>query len=78
MRRDDSQTSSFLSSTVITTFVASRNFLLIGCATCDNNNGWLYLYNPLTLKLLKGIPGGNGYTSIGLSVSARVNTDDTE
>ena len=78
MRRDDSQTSSFLSTTVITTFVTSRNFLIIGCATCDNGNGWLYLYNPLTLKLLKGIPGTAGYKSVGLSVSARKNTDDTE
>ena len=60
MVRDDSKRSFLLASTQITAFETSKDFLIVGCATCDNNAGWLKLYSPEKIRLFKGIPGSRG------------------
>ena len=57
MEKDDSLETYLMSSAKITAFEATKNFLVVGCATCDSNKGWLKFYNPRNAKLIKGIPG---------------------
>ena len=59
--RDNSNQSFLLPTTVLTAFETSSELLVIGCPTCENGGGELRVYNPQTLKLLKGVPGVRGY-----------------
>ena len=65
MRRNEGNVAYLVSSTVITAFETDRELLVVGCATCDSNNGWLRIYNPQSMQLLKGIPGSSNYGYLG-------------
>ena len=73
MRRDDSVTSFLLGSTKITTFTTLQDFLVVGCATCDSNSGWIRLYTTDTLRLKKTIKGSSKNSYIGKHVETRQN-----
>ena len=48
----------FLYPTVeISVFTTTPNFLVVGCATCNDNQGWLKFYNPENIRMLKAITG---------------------
>ena len=57
MDMDDSVETYLKSTAKISAFETTSNFLVVGCATCENNVGWLKFYNPRNTKLVKGIPG---------------------
>ena len=57
MEKDTSVETYLMSSAMISAFETTQNFLVVGCATCDNDKGWLKFYNPRNAKLIKGIPG---------------------
>ena len=46
MSRDETSQSFLFQSTLLTTFVTSKDFLVVGCATCDSGKGWLRIYSP--------------------------------
>ena len=46
----------YTASTQITAFKTSKDFLIVGCATCDKY-GWIKLYSPEKIRLIKDIPG---------------------
>ena len=57
MVKDESVEAYLMSSAKISAFETTQNFLVVGCATCDNNQGWLKFYNPRNAKLIKGYRG---------------------
>ena len=61
MSRDDGLQTSLLPSTKVTAFVATQGALLLGCATCNNNRGMIYVFNPTTMKKVKEIAGSDQY-----------------
>ena len=73
MEREDNVKSFLLSSTKITTFTTSEDFLVVGCATCDGNKGYIRLYTTESLRLMQTIKGDskNGY--IGKHVEVKQN-----
>lgn len=75
---DTSKRSYLFSTTIVSTFESTRDFLVIGCATCENGKGWLKFYNPATIKLLKGIPGTSAYQNVGDQISLVKNADNTD
>ena len=79
MEKDDSLETYLMSSAKITAFEATKNFLVVGCATCDGNKGWLKFYNPRNAKLIKGIPGSAPQSMLlGQLVQASTNADMTD
>lgn len=74
---DDSRTARMLSSTIITVFEAYGPFLVIGCPTCSNNDGWIRMYSPESLVLQKATVGGKGYTYVGKNVIYTSSDDGT-
>lgn len=70
----------FLYPTVeISVFKTTPNFLIVGCATCNDNKGWLRFYNPRNTKLLKGLPGtSNSHMFVGRDAQVRMNTGMTD
>ena len=50
----------------------------MACATCENNVGWLRVYNPETVKLLKGVPGSRGSQFLGENVETGHNAGGSE
>ena len=65
MTKDDNSQSYLLPSTEISVFKTSKEFLVVGCATCNKNQGWLRFYNPRNIKLLKGLPGNSKEKFVG-------------
>lgn len=78
MQHIDGTVSYLLPQTVITSFEASAKLLVVGCATCNNNEGELRIYNPATMKTIKGYVGSSNYAFMGKQVSITQQTDGAE
>ena len=56
-----SDSSFYLASDVFTSFKTTSNFLVVGCPTCQSNNGYLFLHSLPNLKKKKGVAGDTKY-----------------
>ena len=74
---DSTKESYLIAQTEITSFIASREFLIVGCATCNNDQGWIRFYNPESIKIIKGIPGTDSHKFTGKEVEVKLNAEDT-
>ena len=68
MSRDNNLQTSLLPTTEVSAFVAKKNALILGCATCNSNKGVVYVFNPTTMRKVKEISGTNQYQYLGLQV----------
>lgn len=75
MQHVEDTVSYLLPQTVITTFETSSKLLYVGCATCNSNEGELRIYNPSTMKAIKGFIGSSKYQYMGKKVSITDQTD---
>jgi len=74
MSRDDGLSASLLPTTSVTAFVATKSALVLGCATCNNNKGMVYVFNPTNMRKVKEIAGTDQYQYLGLQVLPTRNT----
>lgn len=74
MSRDDGLQTSLLPTTSASAFVATKGTLVLGCATCNNNKGMVYVFNPTTMRKVKEIAGTDQYQYLGLQVLPTRNT----
>lgn len=63
---------------MLTTFITSDKFLILGCPTCESNKGQLRLYDLPTLKIGKFYIGDANYGYIGKSVALKDNVDNSQ
>lgn len=75
MERDDGLQSSLLPTTEVSSFVATKGTLMVGCKTCNSNRGMIYIYNPQTMKKVTEIAGTNSYRYVGLEILPTTNAD---
>ena len=73
-----SDSSFYLASDVFTTFKTTANFIVVGCPTCQSNNGYIQLHSLPSLKKKKGIIGGSKGKNVGQSVSVGMNVEGAE
>lgn len=64
-----------LQSTVITQFKTTEKLLVVGCATCNNNEGEIRIYNPASMKIIKGYVGSSKHAFMGKRISVTPQTD---
>ena len=61
MSRDDNLQASLLPTTIVSAFEAKKGALVLGCATCNNNKGMVYIFDPSNMRKVKEIAGTDSY-----------------
>ena len=71
---------SYLTSNInVETFLVSENFLLLGCPSCNNNQGWIKIYEITDIRtIVATVPGNNSYRRVGASIVTRKNASGAE
>ena len=78
MTRLDKEKSLFVADADLTVFKVTSKFLIVGCALCDEGQGWIRIYNPETVRLLKLFKGEQGHEQMGMAIGVTRNVDESE
>jgi len=74
MSRNNGLQTSLLPTTTISAFSVAKSALVLGCATCNNNLGKVYVFNLSNMRKVDEISGTNSYKYLGLQVLPTTNT----
>jgi hypothetical protein len=75
VEKDSSASIGLLKSVELTSFLATDELIILGCSSCDSENGWIKFYDRETLTLQHAEAGHDSKMYIGASNSLALSTD---
>ena len=60
---------------MFTAFETTKDFLVVACATCENDQGFVRLYYRDSMRLFNGVIGKLGDGFVGKSIAVKDNID---